>query len=1005
MSRNRGDGQARRPRTLERARVGWPRALRELKDLLYEAYLAAGAPSLDEIAAAIAGDDRLPGAPSRDTVRRCISESTLPASQADAVSVSTALARGATWNVQEVAARVRALWIEARMATGAGRPIAEFDDRLILDDLEVHPALDTGAAQGRFGALPAYVPREFDGPLARVVDSAVTGHSGVAVLVGGSSTGKTRSLWEAVRELPERWRLWHPISPTRPDAVLAELDDIAPYTVVWLNEAHYYLAPDTLGEQVAAGLRSLLRDPGRAPVLVLATLWPEHWDALTTGTSLDAHPQARELLKGHKIDVPDTFTRADLAALADTLDVDPRLKEAAKHAREARIIQYLAGAPALLDRYQAARGATRALIHAAMDARRLGAGPHIPLAWLTDTALGYLTDTELNQTGHDWLPKALDYVTTPCNGIPGILTLVNTNAARNRRTSGAVRSATDPHARLTPGPLYQLADYLDQHGRRERTKETPPTEFWCAAATHAHPADLNALGDAAWDRGFLRIAAQLHKRATAFGNPYSATFLVRYFRIHHPTDQRPAQWAAAYVALDAPHRVALLLGELRAAGAKQQITALLARDPAAHVTLDDPDGVARLLEELRRAGAEQQVSALLARDPAAHVALDDPHDVAVLLKELCQTGAEQQTVALAERAAAHVALDDPDGVARLLEELRNAGAEQQVSALLARDPAAHVAAVRTRGVGRLLKALREAGAEQPALTLAERVATHVALDDPYGVAKLLEELREARMDQQAVAFAERAAAHVALDDPRGVAMLVTRMREASTEQALVLAERAVTHVRLDDPHGLAILLARLREAEAREQALALAERAATRVALDDPRGVAMLLTRMREASTEQALVLAERAATHVALEDPLGVAMLLARLREAEANQQMTTLLARDPAARVTLGNPYSVAMLLLRLREAGANQQITTLLARDPAAHVTLRNPQSVAMLLKELQETGAHEQARVLTMRLPALKQFDMFVTDRDRQYPFPLGLEPDGSAALTWTWEDLE
>lgn len=45
--------------------------------------------------------------------------------------------------------------------------------------------------------------------------------------------------------------------------------------MIWLNEAQFYLAPDQLGQQVAAGLRTLLRDPARAPVLVLATLWPD----------------------------------------------------------------------------------------------------------------------------------------------------------------------------------------------------------------------------------------------------------------------------------------------------------------------------------------------------------------------------------------------------------------------------------------------------------------------------------------------------------------------------------------------------------------------------------------------------------------------------------------------------------------------------------------------------------------------------------------------------------
>ena len=44
-----------------------------------------------------------------------------------------------------------------------------------------------------------------------------------------------------------------------------------------LNEAQFYLdvTDGGLGERVAVGLRQLLRDPGRALVLVLATLWPE----------------------------------------------------------------------------------------------------------------------------------------------------------------------------------------------------------------------------------------------------------------------------------------------------------------------------------------------------------------------------------------------------------------------------------------------------------------------------------------------------------------------------------------------------------------------------------------------------------------------------------------------------------------------------------------------------------------------------------------------------------
>lgn len=120
MSRDKGDGPTRRPRTLARAQVGWPPALRELKDLLYEAYLAAGAPSLDEITKAIADDNELPGSPSRDTVHRCISGPSLPPKQADAVAVAMVLARGAAWNENAQAARIGQLCVDVHMAVPAG---------------------------------------------------------------------------------------------------------------------------------------------------------------------------------------------------------------------------------------------------------------------------------------------------------------------------------------------------------------------------------------------------------------------------------------------------------------------------------------------------------------------------------------------------------------------------------------------------------------------------------------------------------------------------------------------------------------------------------------------------------------------------------------------------------------------------------------------------------------------------------------------------------------------
>ncbi|MGI5405109.1 hypothetical protein ACQEVG_37910 [Streptomyces sp. CA-135486] len=133
-----------------------------------------------------------------------------------------------------------------------------------------------GTDKEQLPLLPAYVQRPHDVVLRRVVDDAVAGESRMVMPVGQSSTGKTRACWEAVQQVPDRWRVWHPIDPERPRAALAGLPRVGPCTVIWLNEAqHYLLNPrDGAGEEIAAGLRELLRSRHRGPVLVLGTIGP-----------------------------------------------------------------------------------------------------------------------------------------------------------------------------------------------------------------------------------------------------------------------------------------------------------------------------------------------------------------------------------------------------------------------------------------------------------------------------------------------------------------------------------------------------------------------------------------------------------------------------------------------------------------------------------------------------------------------------------------------------------
>ena len=691
--------------------------------------------------------------------------------------------------------------------------------------LEVHRPVQPEDAPAGLPELPAYVPRGHDAELAGVVRAAAEGRSGVAVLVGGSSTGKTRACWEALgllRDQEPEWRLWHPIDPSRPDAALAELPRIGPRTVVWLNEAQLYLDPAEpgLGERVVAGLRQLLRDPGRAPVLVLASLWQEFWDTLTVRPDGDAdlHAQARELLAGRDITVPAAFTAEQVAGLAGAGDA--RLVLAGRSAADGQVVQFLAGAPELEARYRNAPSAARAVIDAAMDARRLGVGIGLPRAFLEHAADGYLTDDEWDGLREDWLEQALAYTARSCKGARGPLTLI-----RPRPGPPALRPR-DPAGQpgAPSGPGYRLADWLDQHGRARRAGLIPPAQFWAAAAVYTLPGDQAALGDAAAARGLYRAAAQLHKNAAACGDPRAAAWLAQPPPCLR-TDPRPTHWAAAHASLDDPRGVAVLLDGLRKAGMREQ-AAVLAVRAAAHASLDDPGLVSVLLRGLWGAGAERQAAVLAAR-ATVHVALDDPGGVGWLLEALRAAGAEQQAAVLAARAAAHAPLNDPGGVGVLLDGLRTAGMGEQAAALAARDPAVHAPLDDLRGVAVLLDKLRKAGMGLQAAMLAARAVVLAPLDDPYGVAWLLNGLRGAGAEQQAAALLARdPAAHVALDDPGGVGILLGKLRAASAQQqAAALAARAAAYASLDKPAGGVIhLLDRLRAASAHQQAAVLVGR-------------------------------------------------------------------------------------------------------------------------------------------------------------------------------------
>ncbi|MER6048320.1 hypothetical protein ABT168_12785 [Streptomyces sp. NPDC001793] len=389
-----------------------------------------------------------------------------------------------------------------------GIPIADADP---VDHLEVHPAIRLANTSIAADVLPLYVERAHDERLSEET-KLVQERSRLVVLIGDSSTGKTRALWQAVRELPKGWRVWRPADRT---ALLEGLARQRPLsrTVLWLNELQRYLLPNGQADpdgKAASALITLLAEPDRGPVLIVGTLWHDPHSTLTQQprdpSARDPHQQARALLKGSTIKIPEDFSGDDLRALRRLSVDDARLSEAFDRGGT-RITQYLAGARELVHRYDHAPPEARAVLNAAADARRLGVGEDLPHAFLRAAAAAYL-DTNHWRIQSDtwratWFDRATDYTSEPCRGVPGLLT-------RNVPPPNAPPELS-PHA-------YQLTDYIQQQSERRRYLSVPPTGFWEAAAEHLRTEEIVQLAYAAVRRLRLRIAADLFRVAAYAGN-------------------------------------------------------------------------------------------------------------------------------------------------------------------------------------------------------------------------------------------------------------------------------------------------------------------------------------------------------------------------------------------------------------------------------------------------------------------------------------------------------
>ncbi|GLY93328.1 hypothetical protein Acsp02_05840 [Actinoplanes sp. NBRC 103695] len=373
-----------------------------------------------------------------------------------------------------------------------GSALGDRFESVLPRDLGIHSAIPTPTGDDE---LPKYVPRDFDLKLRLTLGANLPDRGAFVIMIGGSSSGKTRSLYEAVRENFPDWRLLLPADA----ADLLHLKNAPPRrTVFWLDELQRYLgsSPPLTAECVLA-----LERNGN---LVVGTLWPDqyaHW----TATGEDVQKLVKRAVS---ISVPDRLSPTELTEAAKVARRDGRIRRALE-TRDAGMTQVLAGGPSLVMCWeQAATPYAKAIITAAADAHRLGMQSPLSVELLTGAMFGYLTSRERVAPTDHWLDEAMPHATRPLYGNVSALSPVDAGRAG---TLGG----------------YTVADYLAQHLRRVRRTEPVPHEAWQTLATRLRsPEDLRRLAESAIARLRYRYAeVALDRLAHEFDDSKSAVVL------------------------------------------------------------------------------------------------------------------------------------------------------------------------------------------------------------------------------------------------------------------------------------------------------------------------------------------------------------------------------------------------------------------------------------------------------------------------------------------------
>lgn len=789
-------------------------------------------------------------------------------------------------------------------------PVAAADGLL----LGVHPAVAAPGADE--GTLPTYVPRDTDTEPDGVRETirALAAESGFVLLVGGSSVGKTRCLYEAVRDLVPDWWLTQPATPGEITNLVGTVPAGAEL-VVWLDELQLFLG-DECGLTVST-IRDLLRGPGR--VLLVGTLWPQYHSAYVTlpdRNEPDRYAAERAIVELARVVHLEGFNAAEEQRARRLAESDPRIR-AALQVHDYGLTQAMAAAPQLIARWRDADPYAAAVLNAALDAARLGVWHALPAALLRAAAPGYCDDQVRAQAPNTWFEDALVYASTRVHGAATALTPV---AGRGMgRTDG-----------------YRPADYLVQYAGQVRVEEIGPLELWDALADHITDLeDLDRLALTARSLCLHRLVARFTKRAVLLGMP------------------------------EAP---GALLSNLQLAGREglDDAVAWVLDHIADHPALSDLACAARLLDTLSALDVvEPRVE--LARRVSRLASVADTRAVAGLLEAFRDAAGGEAASVLAERAARQAPVEDVAAVLRLSETMDQIGAEEARRTLIERT--SQQCALHPASIAYLLDKMEEMGASagQAREALIRRVRDHAPVDECNLTRWFLDILLKRGGDEAAPALAERAADQTSLDKLSDIAWILQAMDRIGARDAVArLAGRAAGQAIFEDQPfstGIDRLLVVMHDVGADESAHVLAGRAAADAPLNVHHIVGDLLEAMNAVGADAAMqVLADRAANYTPT-NPFIYASHLWALHRWGVGEAVSIL--ADRAARMPIDDPHAVVAVLAALSAVGTDEAARRLADRA-AEDMPLDAPERLTDFLKSVDRDQFDQPARSLAARI---------------------------------------